>query len=339
MKNRSLLSLRAAARALTAAVLLLPLLLSGCGASASGSAAGVLTIWYGTDDPVEKLWSQQLAKQFGAAHPHMRVSLTDYSFEDLNTKLQLALSAGNPPDLAYTTPRGPGIPAYVRAHRLRNLAGAARRYDWSGLLRPGLLQQYNLPFDYYGAGAHAVVAVPNALAAVGIMVNERLLKRLHLKTPTSLPAFERALAAAKSAGYTPIGMGNADGWLGDDWYLTLVNALVPPETLAPEQRLDPAFSFKRPIYVRAARTLQRWSQLGYFTKDFGGLDAQEGVDQFFQGTTLFQLVSSSEDSQIVADQRETHLPIGVFAFPSEDRRQKPTMAQSGYAGWAVPRAR
>jgi raffinose/stachyose/melibiose transport system substrate-binding protein len=130
-------------------------------------------------------------------------------------------------------------------------------------------------------------------------------------------------------------MGNADGWLGDDWYLTLVNSLISPSTLAPEQRLDPHFSFHRPACLAAARTLQRWATQGYFTHDFGGLDAQEGVDLFFHGKTLFQLVSSSEDSQIQQDQRQTGLQIGVFAFPGT---QSAVMPQSGYEGWVVPAA-
>jgi ABC-type glycerol-3-phosphate transport system substrate-binding protein len=159
------------------------------------------------------------------------------------------------------------------------------------------------------------MAVPTSLAAVGVLYNKGVLARLHLRVPSSTAAFERALRNAKAAGYTPIGMGNADGWLGDDWYLTLVNALASPQQLAPEFSLSRQFSFRQQPFVQAAATLQRWSRRGYFTQDFGGLDAQEGIDQFFHGRTLFQLISSSENSQIQQDQQQTGLPIGVFAFP------------------------
>jgi ABC-type glycerol-3-phosphate transport system substrate-binding protein len=131
-------------------------------------------------------------------------------------------------------------------------------------------------------------------------------------------------------------MGNADGWLGDDWYLTLVNALTGPASLAPSQRLSPTFSFRRPPFLQAARVLQRWAGHAYFTHDFGGLDAQEGVDLFFHGRTLFQLVSSSEDSQILQDQQQTSLPIGVFAFPGATGGR--VMPLTGYEGWVVPSA-
>jgi raffinose/stachyose/melibiose transport system substrate-binding protein len=246
------------------------------------------------------------------------VDLVDYSFEDLNTKLQLALSAGDPPDLAYVTPRGPGIPAYVGAHRLRDLTSLARSHGWASKLQPGLLAAYNQPFAFFGARAGHVVAVPTSLAAVGILYNKRLLQRLHLGVPRSLAALESALARAKAAGYTPIGMGNADGWLGDDWYQTIVNSQVPPTSLQSEQRISHAFSFRRSPFLQAARLLERWSRRGYFTHDFGGLDAQEGVDLFFHGSTLFQLVSSSENAQILQDDEQTGLPL------------------SGYEGWVVP---
>lgn len=309
--------------------------LTGCG-SGSGRSSAVLRIWYSTDDPVERQWSQVLIRQFESTHPHLHlhVDLTDYSFEDLNTKLQLALSGGTPPDLAYVTPRGPGIPAYVGAHRLADLTAPARQYGWAGRLRAGLLESYNTPFQYYGSPRRGIVAVPMALAAVAVLYNRHLLQMLHLDIPHTLAAFGAALGTATRAGYTPLGLGNADGWLGDDWYLTLVNALVPPARLQSEQRLSHTFSFRAPPYLEAARHLQQWAQSNYFTQDFGGLDAQESIDQFFTGHTLFQLVSSSQNSQILADERRTSLPIGVFAFPGAGGRG--VMPVSGYLGWVVP---
>src|SRR6516225_5246372 len=103
--NRRILAL------LALAVLLLPAL-AACGTAQGASGPVTLRIWYSTDDPVERVWSQGLVRAFERTHPNIRVDLVDYSFEDLNTKLQLALTAGDPPDLAYVTPRGPGIPAY-----------------------------------------------------------------------------------------------------------------------------------------------------------------------------------------------------------------------------------
>jgi raffinose/stachyose/melibiose transport system substrate-binding protein len=328
-------SARFASGAIAVCLLLLSTALAGC-SNGSATATHTLQIWYSTDDPVERVWSQQLAHRYESLHPGARVNLRDYSFEDLNTKLQLALSAGDPPDLAYVTPRGPGIPAYTGAHLLRDLSGAARTNNWTHKLRPGLLAAYNAPFRYFGAAPGSIVAVPTSLAAVGILYNQRLLHRLHLNVPRTFAAFETALAKAKLAEYTPIGMGNADGWLGDDWYLTLVNASVPSSVLAPEQHLSNAFSFRRPLFVAAAATLQRWSNRGYFTTDFGGMDAQEGIDLFFHGKTLFQLISSSENSQISQDRRRTGLPIGVFSFPRAQGGS--VMPLSGYLGWVVPAA-
>ena len=335
LSHHRLGSLNLAFCAVAACFMLLATVLAGCSIGRAAPAR-TLQIWYSTDDPSERVWSQELARQYERSHRGVTVDLRDLSFEDLNTKLQLALSAGNPPDLAYVTPRGPGIPAYVGAHRLRDLSVPARAGDWAAKLRPGLLAGYNAPFEYFGAARGSVVAVPTSLAAVGILYNQRLLKRLHLAVPHSLRAFTAALARAKTAGYTPLGLGNADGWLGDDWYQTLVNATVPGGSLAPEQRLSSSFSFLRPPFTAAAATLRQWADRGYFTQDFGGIDAQEGVDLFFHGSTLFQLVSSSENSQIRQDQRQTGLPVGVFSFPRAHGAG--VMPFSGYLGWVVPAA-
>src|SRR5438270_5223482 len=69
---------------------LLAILLAGCGGSAASSSMITLRVWYSTDDPGERTWSQGLAQQYERLHPNVHVQLTDFSFEDLNTKLQLA---------------------------------------------------------------------------------------------------------------------------------------------------------------------------------------------------------------------------------------------------------
>ncbi len=317
--------------------------LAACGSTAAGPGptgsakpTTTLRVWYSTDDPAERDWSQQLGRRYEASHPGVRVQFSVYSFEDLNTKLQLALSAGTPPDAVYVTPRGPGIPVYVANHQLRDLTSYARVGHWAAHLQPGLLAQYNQPFSYLGAPRGHIVAVPTTLAAVGVLYNKRLLARLHLAVPHSLAAFDAALVKAKAAGYTPIGIGNEDGWVGDDLYLTLVNAMLPPAALRPELRLSPKFSFTGPTFLRAASHLKGWASSGYLTPNFGGLDAQEGINLFFRGKTLFQLISSSENPQITQNERATSLPIGVFAFPTE--RGTRTSPSSGYLGWVIPEA-
>jgi raffinose/stachyose/melibiose transport system substrate-binding protein len=180
--------------------------------------------------------------------------------------------------------------------------------------------------------------VPSVLAIVGVLHNQAIFSRLHLAIPTSLAAFEAACALTHAAGFIPLGLGNADGWVGDDWYLTLVNALAGPASLIPEQRLDPHFSFSGPSFTRAAATLQTWAGRQFFTPQFGGLDAQDGIAAFFQGKTAMALISSTENGQIVSLSAQTKIPVGVFAFPSADGKQAPVMPQSGYAGWAVPQA-
>lgn len=301
-------------------------------------AATTLRIWYGTDDPTEAPVIQALAARFQAAHRDVKVELTTYDLEDMNDKMQLALSSGNAPDLIYTTPRGPGLPAYVRADKLLDLSNVARKDGWANSLRPGLLASYNdLLTPTANAGGH-VYGAPYEMAIVGVLYNQAIFSRLHLSIPTSLATFEATAARVKAAGLIPLGLGNADGWLGDDWYLTLVNALVGPAPLVPEQHLARNFSFTGTNFVKAAQILQDWANREYFTPLFGGLDAQDGINAFFQGKTAMALISSTENGQIVSLATGTRLPVGIFAFPSADARKAPVMPQAGYAGWAVPKA-
>ena len=313
-------------------------------ARSTAASQTTLRIWYGSDDPTERPWAQELAQRFATRHRSVQVKLSFYSLDDIIAKTQLALSAGNPPDLIYTTPRGPGLPAYVRAGRLRDLSAEARRRSWAGQLRPALLAEYNRLLAANGSKRDAgrIYGVPYVVAAVGILYNKDIFHTLHLHVPRSLSAFVALLPRLKRAGYTPIGFGNEDGWVGDDWWLTLVNAAVDPATLHPALRHDPSFTFTRAPFRQAGATLLDWANRGYFTPDFGGLDPQEVLDDFFgQGRTAMQLISSTENSQILSALRDKGSRVhnvGVFAFPSARAGQPPVMAQSGYAGWAIPRA-
>jgi ABC-type glycerol-3-phosphate transport system substrate-binding protein len=126
------------------------------------------------------------------------------------------------------------------------------------------------------------------------------------------------------------------GWLGDDWWLTLVNARTGPAALTPVLRVSDRFTFAAPPFRWAAATLQDWAQRGLFTSHFGGLDAQDSVAAFFAGKTAMQLVSSTQNAHILSLTRATGLSVGIFPFPSVTPGRPPVMPQSGYAGWAVP---
>ncbi len=327
-----------AALALTIAAVPATAARAGTANASTVRSSTTLRVWYASDDPTETPLAQSLARAFEQAHPGVTVALSTYGLDDMNAKMLLALGSGSPPDLIYTTPRGPGLPTYVHAGRLLNLSAAAQKDGWAAGLRPGLLTQYNDLLTRTGQAHGHVFAAPYVLAAVGVLYNQAVFSRLHLSVPRTLAGLEAVCAAVKKASLTPIGFGNADGWVGDDWYLTLVNSLAGPAALAPEQHLDPHFRFAGPAAVGAGQTLQHWAQTGYFTPQFAGLDAQDSVEAFFAGHTAMQLVSSSENGQIVADAARTHVPVGLFAFPDADGRQAPVMPQSGYAGWAVPAA-
>jgi raffinose/stachyose/melibiose transport system substrate-binding protein len=310
----------------------------------ASTAPMTLRIWYGSDDPTEQAWSQALAQQFAAQHPSIKVQFSFYDLDDMNDKTQLAMNTPNPPDLLYSTPRGPGLPAYVRAGKLLDLTAAARANGWAGALRPGLLASYNAVLDANGpAGAAGhIYAVPYLLAADAILYNKAIFSTLHLQVPRTMGQFAALLPRLKQAGYTPLGFGNQDAWTGDAWYLTLLNAQVGPAALQPALALSPSFRFTTAPFQQAAATLQAWVKAGYFSPQFGGLDPQDAIENFFDhGTTAMQLISSTENAQILAASRDddSKAPnIGAFPFPAAQAGQLPVIVQDGYSGWAIPSA-
>ncbi|MGH2347386.1 MAG: ABC transporter substrate-binding protein [Chloroflexota bacterium] len=340
--GRSLIG-RVVRSAIVAALVALPSIKGSALARPASASSSTLRIWYGSDDPTEQAWATDLANRFAATHASIKVQFSFYDLDDMNDKTQLALNTDNPPDLIYSTPRGPGLPSYVHAGKLLDLTAEARKRGWAGQLRPGLLAGYNNLLDAAGTASDVgkVYAVPYLLAADGVLYNKDIFSRLHLQVPKTVGQFAALLPRLKQAGYTPLGFGNEDAWVGDAWYLALLNAQAGPTALRPALRLAPSFSFAAPPFRRAAATLQSWARAGYFSPQFGGLDPQEAIEDFFEnGRTAMQLVSSTEGSQIlteVHDDDSKAKNVGLFAFPSTTGRQ-PVMVWDGYTGWAIPRA-
>jgi raffinose/stachyose/melibiose transport system substrate-binding protein len=334
-------------RVLAGALLIAPVFLApatGRVLARPATSSSTLRIWYGSDDPTEQTWANGLAQQFAAAHPEIKVQFSFYDLDDMADKTRLALNTNNPPDLIYSTPRGPGLPSYLQAGKLLDLTAEATKRDWARQLRPGLLAGYNTVLDANGTAKAAdhIYAVPSMLAADGILYNRDIFSRLRVRIPTTEAQFAALLPALKKAGYTPLGFGNADGWVGDAWYPALLNAQLGPAALQPALELSPTFSFAAPPFTQAATTLQTWAKAGYFSRQFGGLDPQEAIEGFFEdGKIAMQLVSSTEGSQILSEagsDDSTAKNVGLFAFPSFDSGEQPIMVQDGYSGWAIPSA-
>jgi len=307
-------------------------------AAQSSAATTTLNVWYAADDPTESALTKAIVRSYQSAHSNVHVALSFFALDDMNLKLQLALSANRPPDVIYSTPRGPGLQTYVRTHQLLNLTSYARANNWGGLLRTNVLGSYNDSLAPSGRAKGTVYAAPYAMAAVGILYNKRIFSRLHLAVPTTFTQFEQAATKVKAAGLTPLGFGNADGWVGDDWYLTLVNSAVGGEALRPELQLAPRFNWRNAPFHAAGAILQKWTDQGWFTNQFSALDAQDSVTAFFGGHTAMQLISSTQNGQIVSLAASSRTPVGVFAFPSTRSGGKPISPQSGFEGWAIPKA-
>ena len=311
------------------------------------AAKSTLNIWYSTDDPVESKWATGLVPLFEATHPNVSVKMKVFDLDSFNDKMQDALASKTGPDLAYGTPREPAIPVYVKHGELANLTSYASAHKWALLTRPGLLHSWNAPFGVWLAkfkkqkinSKVQIYGVPNNMSVVGMVYNSKLLSKLHLKVPKTAAEFAHDASVAKSHGDVALGMGNQDLWLADDWYLTLVNSAKSPSFLQQSLAFSPKFSYKGAAFRNAAQQLATWAGKKYFNSDFASLDAQGGIDAFFQGHTLFQLVSSTEDAQILADKKQTGIPIGVFAFPASFKGHGAgVMPYSGYEGWVVPKA-
>jgi raffinose/stachyose/melibiose transport system substrate-binding protein len=123
--------------------------------SASTSAAAQVEIdWYHiqNNDPGKSLW-QQLADEYMAAHPNVKINLTVLENEAFKTKLTTLLQQGDVPDL-FQSWGGGGLRQQVDAGLLKDITADVA--SWKDTINPGALGMYQVDGKQYGPAADDV---------------------------------------------------------------------------------------------------------------------------------------------------------------------------------------
>jgi raffinose/stachyose/melibiose transport system substrate-binding protein len=153
-------------------------------------------------------------------------------------------------------------------------------------------------------------------SVTGVFYNKTLAERIGLTTPpTTLAAFDDALAKAKRADITPIVQFNGGATGGFAFPLqNLMAAYGEPGPIndwifqKPDATIDTASNRK------AAQHLQDWIKAGYFDRDANAMDYAKMMGKFTAGDGLFMFNGDWESGNL-----DKQLPgkVGFFPFPSE----------------------
>lgn len=173
----------------------------------------VTITWYHitTAENQKAVW-QKLADEYKAAHPNVTIEITVMENEAFKTKLTTLMQSGEPPDI-FQSWGGGVMNAYATAGLLKDITADldGNGGAWRNTFSPGALGVYAYKEKNYG--------VPWDMGMVGFWYNKALFTKAGISNP---PATWTELLddvnKLKSAGITPIAVGEGDKWPGAFWW-------------------------------------------------------------------------------------------------------------------------
>jgi raffinose/stachyose/melibiose transport system substrate-binding protein len=231
--------------------------------AAAGGKPVTLTWWHNATADPGKSYFQAVADAYTKAHPNVTFKILPIQNEQLDTKLQLGLESGTPPDIIQSNGGGK-LAAYVKAGKIQDLTAATQSWiSTIGATGSG--------WDVGGK----VYGIPFSTGVVGFWYNKDQFTKAGITTPpatwTDLIADVGKLKAAKE---TPIAIGAKDKWpTAFYWdYLAIRECS--------KSILDTAiatFKITDPCWTKAGTDLQQLVAAKPFQTGFLGTPAQTGA--------------------------------------------------------------
>lgn len=307
---------------LLAATILLAVMLSACSAptaqpiaepTAPPKEAVTLELWWlGTTD-YDTATVNLLLEAFTKANPNVKVNPTFMNWDNFTNTMPAALSAGNPPDLAFGDPTAPNTPNYVKAGQLVDLTELATERGWEARLSPGVMNFYS---PLYGDRTYAI---PLILAQRGFFYNKTILSEIKAEIPKTVDELEAVFDKVKAAGYTPVLMGNADKYGSDVLWQSLFFQYLGAAGKMQEFKngtflRQPGVPWGGEEMRQAMTRFLSWRDKGYVNSDYASLILEDTHTLFAQGKSFGVVMGANEVARII--EAKPDFEVGFFNFPS-----------------------
>jgi ABC-type glycerol-3-phosphate transport system substrate-binding protein len=270
-----------ATAALTAAI---AALVAACGGGSSGGSgggggkgndnpnAGTLTYWYWaeSDAPGANKWMNAMIAKYERLHPKVHIKLVLQSTDTLIGAFKTAAQTKKGPDIATQWATLPVLtPAWTGASvPISDYIPKSETANWIGT-------QENLSDG-------KLWGMPIYLLGVPFVWNKQMFKAAGLnpdQPPTSFQDLLSACAKLKAKGFTPIGMGNKDGYTGN-WMFSLYGKQQLNSIDELKQAMLGKAKFSDPKFSGFYSAIAKLKANGCFNDDISSLDLNQGWQLF-----------------------------------------------------------
>ncbi len=290
-----------------------------------------VTVLHVSENPAQKAIWQQIADDYNAAHPGVKVELKYLENEAFKAKLPTMLQADDSrPDLFYSW--GGGVmQAQDKAGMLKDISKDVSA--WESDLSPTAVDAFKVNGK--------TVGVPFEVGEVAFYYNKKLFEKAGVKAEDikSWDDFLGAVKKLKAAGVTPLVVGAGEKWPMHFYYSYLVMRLGGEHALA-DAKAGKDGGFKNATFVEAGKRLRELGALepfqpGYLSTKHGesaGMfgDGKAAMDLMGQWLLGMQAPNSTSGKGLPAED------IGILSFPVlPGGKGKATDTLGGINGWLV----
>jgi len=250
---------------------------------------------------------EQINAEFKAAHPGVDIVTESYLDQPYQQKIKIYATAKQLPDVFKFW----SVPALLKPLIDGGFVAPLDRADFEGLgYLPGALDSNTYGGKLYGIPVSADLWV--------IYYNKRLFKEAGIeRTPATLDELYALIPKFKAKGIIPMTTDGKDAWPLSITFDQLVWRISGDKTL-PLQALQRKIKFTDPVFVRAARELQRMAKSGLFQDDLMVSDYGAARNLFGQGRAAMYLMGSWELGLATSNTFSTDFRanVDVFKFPT-----------------------
>jgi raffinose/stachyose/melibiose transport system substrate-binding protein len=304
---------------------------SSSGQKASSNKPVTINWWHiANNDPLKTIW-KQAADQYHAAHPNVTIKITVLENEAFKAKLTTNMQAGKPPDV-FQSWGGGTLKEQADASLVKDISADTK--PWIGTLNDAGVKLYQLDGKQYG--------VPYNLGVVGVWYNKKLFKKAGIDgPPTTWDEFLGDVQKLKSAGVTPLAVGEKDKWPGMFWWANLSLRIAGGQAMA---KAGQDGSFDTPGFVEAGKQLKRLIdmkpfQAGYLAAPWDGAGGEAAT--MGNGRAAMDLMGQWAPFTFNAntkDKKGLGKDLGWFGFPTVDGgKSTPSEYFGGGDGFAIGR--
>ncbi|MBB6479915.1 extracellular solute-binding protein [Spirochaeta isovalerica] len=279
--------------------------------SAKPDSGPVVIEWWalsgggGAQDPASEFKKQAVA-DYEASHPGVKINLTILENEAFKQKIQVAIQAGDPPDIFHSWGGGVMV-EYARQGMLRDVTDYVNS-TLSKKIGLGALGVYGYEGTYYGS--------PYDMGGVVFWYNKDIFDEVGVSVPKTWTELIETSKKIKAAGYVPIAMGAGDRWPAHFWWVYLAMRIGGIDAF--NAAYGGNGSFKDETFVKAGELLLDLAETEPFQTGFLGASYDDQARLMGDGKAAMELMGqwapSVEANNSASGEGVANL--GMFTFPA-----------------------